>query len=69
MATHRYSGSIKLSKMTTYGLDQNDLAKHPGSEDDDSEAFDEQELNAPTLFNLVTNHTIALCSPVRRVRE
>ncbi len=46
--------------MVTYRLDQNDLAKHPGSEDDDPEAFkDDQELSAPTLFKLVTNHAMS----------
>lgn len=37
-------------------------------EDDDPEAFkDDQALSAMTLFKLVTNHAMTICSPVRRV--
>ena len=65
---HRYLGRIRLSKMIAYGSGPNDSAKHAGSEDDDPEAFkDDQALSAMTLFKLVTNHAMTICSPVRRV--
>jgi len=39
--------------MIAYGLDQDNSAKHPGSEDDDPEACKgDQELSAPTLVKL-----------------